>query len=247
MVNVLVINGSPRGREGITHLVQAAFVRGASKAGAAVEEVFLKEKKIRPCMGCFNCWIKTPGQCAIRDDQADVLEKVRQADVLALATPLYVDGMTAQSKVFVDRLLPLAKPEFVLRDGHCRHPARYDHPWKFLVISNCGFHELDNFDGLVTHCRRMCLNLQAEYIGHLLRPHGPILQYRDLLPAEIDRVLRAAERAGEEAVHMGRISQETMDAVAAEIVPKETYFEAVNSFWRQELDKIADHEYTELP
>lgn len=62
-MNILVVNGSPRGKQGNTYILQEAFMRGAVSAGARVEEVFLKSKKISPCIGCMSCWIKTPGKC----------------------------------------------------------------------------------------------------------------------------------------------------------------------------------------
>jgi multimeric flavodoxin WrbA len=241
-MHILVVNGSPRGKAGNTYLIQEAFVRGALERGALVEEVFLRDARIKPCLGCFNCWIKTPGECAIKDDQAGLLERVRSTDLMVLATPLYVDGMSGQTKVFVDRLVPLALPEFILVDGHCRHPSRTQGLGNFLLISNCGFHELDNFDALVMHCKRMCLNLHAKYLGHLLRPHGPLLQYRDMMPKEIDQVLAAAEQAGREVVDSESLSGGTMDRFSADIVPQDTYVSIVNSYWRQEQEKAAKGE-----
>ncbi len=236
-MNILVINGSPHGREGNTYIIQEAFVKGASKAGAAVEEIFLHEKRIKPCLGCYNCWIKTPGTCAIKDDQAELLGKCRWADTLVLASPLYVDGMTAQAKTFIDRLIPLGEPEFITVADHCRHPPFGAHIRKFVLISNCGFHELDNFDALVMHCKRICLNMHSDYLGHLLRPHGPLLRYRDLMPEQVNRVLEAAEAAGREVAATASLSQITMDAVSAEMVPKDVYVDMVNSFWVRKRKK----------
>ncbi len=237
-MNMLVVNGSPHGKKGNTYIIQEAFIKGAVDAGATVDEVFLHTKRIKPCLGCLTCWIKTPGICAIKDDQAELLDKCRRADTLVLATPLYVDGMTAQSKTFVDRLVPTVAPEFILTNGHCRHPPVGDRLRNFLLISNCGFHELDNFDALVMHCKRMCLNMHCEYLGHLLRPHGPLMRYRELMPEPINGVLEAVSRAGTEVVRTGKLSQATMDEVSAELVPKALYVETVNSFFRQEKEKV---------
>jgi multimeric flavodoxin WrbA len=239
VMRMLVVNGSPLGKKGVTYILQEAFVKGASRAGAEVEEVFLNKKKIRACKGCFSCWIKTPGRCVIRDDQADLLEKCRRAEVFVLATPLYVDGMSGQAKTFLDRMIPLALPEFILVNGHCRHPAAHESFSKFVLISNCGFHELDNFDALVMHCKRICLNSQSQYAGHILRPHGPMLRYPEMLPAQINSVLEAVERAGEEVIAKGGISQPTMDDAAKEILPKEAYVQGANAYWRQEMEKYA--------
>lgn len=238
-MNILLVNGSPLGKKGHTFFLQKAFVKGAREAGATVDEVFLNSKKIKPCLGCYTCWTKTPGTCIIDDDHADLLEKCRRTDTLVLATPLYVDGMTAQAKLFIDRLIPLARPEFFCVDGHCRHPSRGDSFKNFLLISNCGFHELDNFDALVMHCRRISLNMHAQYLGHLLRPHGPLMKYRDLMPEAIDSVLNAVAQAAVEIVTTGTLSQATMDAVSAEMIPKDDYMQSVNAYWQQALENIA--------
>ena len=238
-MNILVVNGSPRGRKGNTYLLQEAFVRGAINAGAQVEEVFLNKLKIKPCLGCLNCWIKTPGVCIQKDDQAALLDMCKRADVFVLATPVYVDGVTGQTKIFLDRLVPLAKPEFVLVQDHCRHPVDNERKWKFVLISNCGFHEMDNFDALVLHCSKMCLNFGSEYVGHLLRPHGPLLGYREIFPELIEKILKGAETAGEELVRCGVLSRETMDSVSQEIVSQADYVRMVNEFWKMEKQRNA--------
>ncbi|MGB9616020.1 MAG: flavodoxin family protein [Desulfomonilaceae bacterium] len=239
-MNILVVNGSPRGRHGNTYLLQEAFVMGAVSAGAHVEEVFLNKRKIKPCLGCLHCWLKTPGVCIQKDDQAALLEMCKQTDVFVLATPVYVDGMTGQTKIFLDRLVPLAKPEFILVDNHCRHPVSNHRKWKFVLISNCGFHEMDNFDALVLHCRKMCLNFGSEYAGHLLRPHGPLLAYRDAFSEAVGKVLEAAQKAGEELVRSGVLSAETSSQVSQEIVSQTDYMQMVNQFWQMEKNKTSD-------
>lgn len=233
-MKILVVNGSPRGKKGNTYILQEAFVKGAKAAGAQVEEVYLHKLKINPCIGCFNCWVKTPGICVHKDDQASLLDKCKWADVLALATPVYVDGVTGQTKIFLDRLIPLSKPEFILVQDHCRHPSLLERKWQFLLISNCGFHELDNFDALVFHCKKMCLNLGSEYLGHLLRPHGPLLAYQEAFGEKVTYVLQAAEKAGETVGSCGVLSSQTMDQVSREIISKSDYVKLVNEFWKME-------------
>ncbi|MGD9818209.1 MAG: flavodoxin family protein [Desulfomonilaceae bacterium] len=238
MTKILFVNASPLAKNGTTHILQKAFLEGARKAGAEIQEVFLAKCDIKPCRGCFNCWIKTPGQCVIKDDQAELLQKCLWSDILVLGTPLYVDGMTAQCKTFVDRLIPLALPDFVIEEDHCRHPSRMERKWKFLLVSNCGFYEMDNFDALVFHCKRMCQNFHADYIGHILRPHGPIMHYSDMLVTEINKVIDAVIMAGEEVAKTGSLTQSSMQAVSAPIIPRTAYIEGVNVYWKQELAKI---------
>jgi multimeric flavodoxin WrbA len=119
-MNILAIDGSPRGAGGVTALVLKPFLEGLGNA----ELVHTKDLDIRPCKGDFVCWHRTPGECHQDDDMRLVLERIAAADVLVLATPLYVDGMSGPLKNLLDRMIPLLEPEFVLRDGHCRHPLR---------------------------------------------------------------------------------------------------------------------------
>lgn len=238
MIKILFVNASPLGKNGTTYILQKAFLEGAREAGALIEEVFLNKRDIKACRGCFGCWIKTPGKCIIKDDQAELLEKCLWSDLIVLGTPLYIDGMTAQCKTFLDRLIPLAQPDFILENDHCRHPARLDRPWKLLLVSNCGFYEMDNFDALVFHCQRMCQNFHADYLGHILRPHGPIMHYSEMLGAEIGKILDAVRMAGEEVSRSGKLSEETMGAVSAPILPRTAYIEGVNVYWKQELAKL---------
>jgi len=95
-VKVLAINGSPRGPRGNTDRILQPFLEGAREAGAETETIYLKDKKINYCLGCFTCWTKTPGVCVHQDDMPKLLEKMRQAHVLVYASPLYIFTVTAQ-------------------------------------------------------------------------------------------------------------------------------------------------------
>ena len=89
--NVLLINGSPKGKGSNTYKLAMAFVEGLRKEQTelVLEEIFVNQLEINSCLGCFACWNKTPGQCVIKDDMQEVLDKLLWADITIWSFPLY--------------------------------------------------------------------------------------------------------------------------------------------------------------
>lgn len=101
MKKVLILSGSPR-RGGNSDLLCDEFARGARESGNSVEKIRVAEKKIAPCRACYYCR-DHGGECAIKDDMADVLQKMIDADVIVLASPVYFYSIDAQLKAVIDR------------------------------------------------------------------------------------------------------------------------------------------------
>lgn len=101
MKKVLILSGSPRKR-GNSDLLCDEFMRGASESGNIVEKIWIPGKKIGYCRACYYCKDHA-GECCIKDDMADVLQKMLDADVLVLASPVYFYSICAQLKTVFDR------------------------------------------------------------------------------------------------------------------------------------------------
>ena len=99
-MQVLGIVGSPR-LGGNTDSLVDEVLAGAEEAGASTEKIILNKLDIKPCQACNSCY-KT-GECAQKDDMADLLDKMLQSDLWILGTPVYWWGPTAQFKAFLDR------------------------------------------------------------------------------------------------------------------------------------------------
>ena len=99
-MNILILSGSPR-KGGNTELLAEAFAKGAS-AHHHVEIVSVRNYKVNPCLGCNICF-KTNGACAQKDDMALIYEKMSQADMLVIASPVYFYSISAQLKAIIDR------------------------------------------------------------------------------------------------------------------------------------------------
>lgn len=97
---VLILSGSPR-KAGNSDLLCDEFMRGATEAGNEVEKIRVAEKKIDYCSACYYC--KDTGLCAKKDDMADILQKMIDADVIVLSSPVYFYSIDAQLKTVIDR------------------------------------------------------------------------------------------------------------------------------------------------
>jgi multimeric flavodoxin WrbA len=237
-MKVLAVNCSPKTDKGNTAVILKPFLDGMREAGAEVETVYTKKLEIKPCQGEFNCWVKTPGICFQDDDMQALNAKLTAARIWVFATPVYVDGVSGPMKNLMDRLIPRAAPFIELRDGHCRHPRREEEKLeKVVLVSNCGFWEMDNFDPLLVHMEAACRNLGAEFAGALLRPHGPALSAMLKMGAPVTDVLDAAREAGRQLVEDGEMKVETLRAVSRELIPLQNYVDMVNDLFRQALEK----------
>jgi multimeric flavodoxin WrbA len=98
---VLVLSSSPR-RGGNSDLLCDRFTNGVQQAGHHAEKIFLKDKKINYCTGCGTC-IDSGKSCSQKDDMAEVLDKMVEAEVIVMATPVYFYTMCAQMKTLIDR------------------------------------------------------------------------------------------------------------------------------------------------
>ena len=112
-MHVMAINGSPRKEKSSTYHILSPLLEGMRAAGATTELVNLGHLRIRSCLGCFLCWVKTSGKCVQEDDMAAVLERFVQADLLVFGTPLYHYNVSGLMKNFIDRTLPSFEPWLV--------------------------------------------------------------------------------------------------------------------------------------
>ncbi len=110
---VLIIATSLRGGSN-SDILAKECEKGALDAGHSVEYISLKGKTIHYCIGCFAC--QKQGYCVIKDDVAEIMEKVKNAEVIVWATPIYYYEMCGQMKTLIDRLNPLFPTDYNFRD-----------------------------------------------------------------------------------------------------------------------------------
>ena len=238
-MKVTVFNGSPRGRRSNSHQIVEPLLEGAKQAGAQAEEVFLIEKDIKYCRGCFTCWSKTPGKCVINDDMAGLVDLFLESDYVGLATPVYGMLMTGLMKNFTDRFLPLSMPHIEKNDdGSFYHEGRVKRFPRQFFIANAGFPGEHNFDFLKPYMGQLNMVLEV------YRNCGEALQTTEEedphLFQRISEFREALKKAGWEMVANGQVSEETVKQVHMPLMSDEEYMARANEFWDEEIEQAED-------
>jgi len=239
-MKAIAINASPHMGKGNTALILTPFMGGFRETGTEVEVFYTKKLQIKPCQGEFNCWLKTPGECFLKDDMDMLLPKLAEAEIWVLATPVYYDGMTGTLKNLIERCVPMLSPVLELRDGHCRFPVRESiKPGLIVLVASCGLWEMDNFDPLLAHMQALSRNVNRRFAGALLRPHATEIKSVLDMGMPVDDVLQAAKEAGRQLVEKGEMSSQTLAAISRPLLPLEMYVQVRNQRFQQALAALS--------
>ncbi len=159
-MRVLGIMGSPRRGSNTETLLDKAL-EGAAKAGAEVDKVLVSRLKISPCVEDYGCL--EAGNCSIKDDMQAVYEKLRQADHVILASPIFFYGITAQAKALVDRCQALWVRRYILKTETDNERVRRG---AFISVGATRGEKL--FDGAVLTAKYFFDAVGVKYDGELL-------------------------------------------------------------------------------
>ena len=217
-MNFTAFNGSPAGRNSATGRIISAFLSGAARAGAQTAVYHLADYQIKQCQGCFACWFKTPGRCAMADDMPELLRAYLAADVVCLGSPVYTWNMTALLKNFADRLVALKSPSVMEQNGNFDMADAQPRPQKFVAIANCGFPGENNFAIIKAafSCCNPCLEIYRN-CGKLLKSTNPSVQ------PQVAEYLGWVEQAGYEQAAAGEVSAATRQKMARPLMSVQEY------------------------
>lgn len=227
-MNVLVINGSPKGERSNTMHLTRAFLEGAKWIEAEIIDI--SKLSIKSCCGCYSCWSATPGKCVINDDMKDILPKIIKADVIIWSFPLYGYFFPGYMKIFNDRLLPLSLPEMNESAESGEHPLRYDlSRQRHVYISTCGFWTANgNYDTIINLLER--ISSKQDYKTYtIFCGQGELFNIPEL-KEQTSPYLDIVRCAGEEFVS-GNISKETRDLLLEPLLPKDVFEKMANGSW----------------
>lgn len=236
-MNILVINGSPKGKRSNSLKLTDAFLKGLSNAceskGDTVEvcQLDVASLQIGACKGCFACWKGTPGKCCIHDDMQMVIEREVWADVIVWSFPLYYFNVPGSMKNLIDRQLPMNLPFMSERKdgyGSGSHASRYDMTGKrYALISTCGFYSAaGNYDSVRSMFDHICGKGRYETI---FCGQGELFGV-EALASRTDEYLAKVQQAGAEFAS-GAIGAETKKALTELLYPRDVFEEMADASW----------------
>lgn len=243
-MRILVLNGSPKGQKSNTYRLTRAFLDGIHQESpeSEIRECVVKQLNIKPCLGCFSCWNKTPGKCCIQDEMAYVVEQMLWADVTIWSFPLYYFGIPGPMKNLMDRQLPMSLPFMTADSESGGHPARYDMEGKrTVVVSTCGFYTAEgNYDGVNATFDHLCGkgNYETIYCGQ-----GELFRVKEL-HERTDAYLNVVRTAGQEFCR-GKISADTTAKLKQLLYPRDVFEAMADASWGVEKSgEAADESLT---
>jgi len=221
-MKVIAINGSPRMEKGYTALILTPFIQGMMDAGSEVELFYARHLKVKPCTcGEMYCWYKKPGECCIKDDMQLLYPQLREADILVLATPVYIP-LPGEMQNFINRLCPLIEP--ILENCEGRTRARFHKQVKIrkiVLVSSGGWWEKANFGTVLRIIEELAKDASVEFAGAVLRPHAFLMKEKEKLTKDGEAVLNAVKRAGYELVKEGGMNKKTLEMISRPLVSEE--------------------------
>jgi hypothetical protein len=177
-----ILNGALSG-DTFVDAVGAALQDTLQAGGWAVTPWTLRDEKLAYCLGCFECWTKTPGLCRIDDTGRRVAASIIRSDLTIYLTPITFGGYSSELKKAVDRIICLVSPFFQRLDGEVHHQARYARYPDLLGIGVLPAPHPDQEHIFHTLIGRNAINLHAPV-------HSSIVIYRSQEPATAAAALR---------------------------------------------------------
>ena len=222
MVKVLAINGSPRKDKGNTAAVLAPFIQGITDAAADVELFYASKLNIKPCScGSMYCWYDMPGECCIDDEMQILYPKLKEAEILIIATPVYIPLPGAMQNV-INRLCPLIEPYLEFRQNRTRaHFRQAVNIKKIVLVSTGGWWEKENMSSVVRIVEELAEGASVEFGGAILRPHAFAMKQDDQFTRDGKEILEELRKIGSELIHEGVMNHKSLEMISRPLISEE--------------------------
>jgi multimeric flavodoxin WrbA len=210
--------------KGSTAMILKPFLEGMREAGAETELFYASNLNIKPCPGCiYSCWRDKPGECLINDDMQSIYPKLRSADILVLATPVYVP-IPGEFQNFLNRIVPLMDPVLTTTPGGRTRARLHENVKikKVVLVSTSGWWETGNFGTVLRIARELTADISVEFAGVILRPHSAYMQQKN---EKTKKILENCKLAGYQLIKEGKMHKETLKVIGSPLVTRKKYLQ----------------------
>jgi multimeric flavodoxin WrbA len=191
-MKITVLNGNTEASSFDAYL--AELNARLEAGGHAVTQLDLRDLDIRYCIGCFGCWVKTPGICSNKDGSCEMRQAVILSDFVLWAAPLRMGFPSAMLKKSMDKSIALVHPYGVVDQGEAHHLARYDHyPRLGLLVDTEVDTDSADLDIIANIFSRTALNFKTR-LEFMMTTDRSVEEIVNRILEEPDSFVRAKKR-----------------------------------------------------
>ncbi len=162
-MTILILDGSPGAADSSFERYLTELAAHLQSHGHILQVVKLSEKRIKQCVGCWSCWVKTPGRCFVNDDSDAIRSDIMHADLVVFASPLLMGFTSALLKTLQDKLIPLVHPYIELVQNEAHHIRRYpSYPRLGLLVQKERDTDEEDLQIVKSIYERLALNFKTE-------------------------------------------------------------------------------------
>jgi len=206
-------------------MILDSLVEGMTNDGCNVELFYASRLKVKPCAcGRMYCWSEMPGECCIKDKMELLYPKLREADILVLATPVYTP-LPGDMQNIINRLCPLLDPVLEFHDGRTRAKLRKDVRIRAIaLVSTGGWWEKANLGTVVRIIEEFAADASVKFAGAVLRPHAGLMRHEGELTKDGESVLSAVRSAGYDLAQHGVMKQEVLEEISRPLISQAEFW-----------------------
>ena len=163
-MKVILLNGNPVPSNSKFDQYLSSLSQKLQEDKHKVRILTLRDMKMGYCKGCFDCWVKTPGLCIVKDDTYHICDECINSDLLIFASPLIMGFTSALLKKANDKLIPLILYHVELVDNEYHHIARYPkYPFTALLLGKEEDTDSEDIEIVTEIYRRDAINFKTEF------------------------------------------------------------------------------------
>ncbi|MBN2089553.1 flavodoxin family protein [candidate division KSB1 bacterium] len=161
-MKIVILDGNPDSHSISFDTYLDNLEKALNEKNHQVAHLKLRDLNIKYCVGCWGCWVKTPGECSVKDDSAIVCREMIHSDFILFVSPIIMGFTSALMKKMQDKTIPLLHPYIELDHGECHHQKRYTkYPALGILLEKGEDTDEEDIEIINQAMRRYALNFKS--------------------------------------------------------------------------------------